>query len=72
MVPPTVPGDSEKTPASNAAKTILFADDDGHVQKFVEARSTIAATISLSRAMEKMRCKRPVNSTEQLICSCRT
>ena len=35
MVPPTVPGDSEKVPASNSANTILFADDDGLVQTFV-------------------------------------
>jgi len=35
MVPPTVPGNAEK--ASNSAKTILFADDDGHLQKFVAA-----------------------------------
>jgi DNA-binding response OmpR family regulator len=35
MIPPTVPGNSEKTPASNAEKTILFADDDGSVQTFV-------------------------------------
>src|SRR5581483_11146003 len=37
MVPPTVPGDSEKVPASNSEKTILFADDDGQVQSFVAA-----------------------------------
>ena len=32
-----LPGDSEKVPASNAEKTILFADDDGQLQKFVAA-----------------------------------
>src|ERR1041384_7873572 len=37
MVPPTVPGNSEKVPASNAEKTILFADDNGQVQRFVAA-----------------------------------
>lgn len=37
MVPPTVPGDSEKTPRSNSDKTILFADDDGQLQEFVAA-----------------------------------
>ncbi len=37
MVPPKVPGNSEKIPAANAEKTILFADDDGSVQKFVSA-----------------------------------
>ena len=37
MVPPTVPGNSDKIPAANADKTILFADDDGSVQKFVAA-----------------------------------
>lgn len=37
MVPPTVPGNSEKVPASNSEKTILFADDDGQMQKFVAA-----------------------------------
>ena len=35
VAPPTVPGNSEKTPASNSEKTILFADDDGRLQKFV-------------------------------------
>lgn len=35
MVPPTVPGNSDKVPASNSNKTILFADDDGQLQKFV-------------------------------------
>jgi hypothetical protein len=29
--PPVVPGDSEKIPASNSEKTILFADDDGQL-----------------------------------------
>lgn len=37
MVPPTVPVDPEPPPADNAGKTILFADDDGQVQKFVAA-----------------------------------
>jgi len=37
MIPPAVPGDAEKVPASNSAKTILFADDDGQLQKFVAA-----------------------------------
>ena len=37
MVPPTVPGNSEETPANNSEKTILFADDDGQLQKFVTA-----------------------------------
>ena len=32
-----VPGDSEKVPASNSEKTILFADDDSQLQKFVAA-----------------------------------
>jgi|SRR5579883_2202388 len=31
----TLPGDAEKVPASNSEKTILFADDDGQLQKFV-------------------------------------
>jgi DNA-binding response OmpR family regulator len=35
MVPPVVPGNSEKVPASNSEITILFADDDGQLQKFV-------------------------------------
>jgi two-component system, cell cycle sensor histidine kinase and response regulator CckA len=35
VVPPIVPGNSDKAPASNSEKTILFADDDGHLQKFV-------------------------------------
>ena len=35
MVPLKVPGTSEKAPASNSDKTILFADDDGRLQKFV-------------------------------------
>ena len=33
MVPPTVPGNSEKVPASNSETTILFADDNGPIQK---------------------------------------
>src|SRR5579871_642577 len=33
----TLPGESEKVPASNSEKTILFADDDGQLQKFVAA-----------------------------------
>ena len=35
MVPPTVPGNSEKVPASNSERTILFADDDGSYQELV-------------------------------------
>jgi two-component system cell cycle sensor histidine kinase/response regulator CckA len=37
MVPATIPGDTEKNPASNSEKTILFADDDGQLQNFVAA-----------------------------------
>ena len=37
MVPPTIPGNTETVPASNSEKTILFADDDGQLQKFVAA-----------------------------------
>jgi DNA-binding response OmpR family regulator len=37
MLPPTVRGHSDKTPASKSGKTILFADDDGQLQKFVAA-----------------------------------
>jgi DNA-binding response OmpR family regulator len=37
MVPPTVPGNSAKVPASNSLQTILFADDDGQLQKMVAA-----------------------------------
>src|ERR1700740_3377163 len=37
MLPPTLPGNSEKGPASNSEKTILFADDDGQLQKFIAA-----------------------------------
>jgi len=35
MAPPTVPGGLEKVTASNSQRTILFADDDGAIQKFV-------------------------------------
>jgi CheY-like chemotaxis protein len=35
--PPVVPGDAETIHASNSAKTILFADDDSSVQRFVAA-----------------------------------
>ena len=35
MVPPAIPGGTEKIPPANSEKTILFADDDGQVQKFV-------------------------------------
>src|SRR4051794_35010339 len=35
MVPPKIPGDSEKVPVSNSERTILFADDDGQVQTLV-------------------------------------
>src|SRR5580700_8785597 len=35
MVPLTVPNDAEKAPACNSAITVLFADDDGQLQKFV-------------------------------------
>ena len=35
MVRPKIPGDSEKVPASNSEKTILFADDEGQVQQLV-------------------------------------
>lgn len=34
-LPPVLPGNSEKTPARNTEKTILLADDDGTVKKFV-------------------------------------
>ncbi len=37
MVPPTVPGNAEKAPPSNSDTTILFADDDGQIQRFVAA-----------------------------------
>jgi two-component system cell cycle sensor histidine kinase/response regulator CckA len=37
MVPLTIPGDTEKVPVGNSDKTILFADDDGQLQKFVAA-----------------------------------
>ena len=33
----TLPGDSDKVLESNSEKTILFADDDGQLQKFVAA-----------------------------------
>jgi two-component system cell cycle sensor histidine kinase/response regulator CckA len=33
--PSTAPDDSKKAPLLNSEKTILFADDDGQVQKFV-------------------------------------
>ena len=33
----TLPADSDKVLASNSEKTILFADDDGQLQKFVAA-----------------------------------
>jgi len=35
MIPPTVPGNTEKIPLSNSEKTILFAEDDAQLQKFV-------------------------------------
>ena len=35
MVPPKIPGDSGQVPSSNSDKTILFADDDGQLQKLV-------------------------------------
>jgi CheY-like chemotaxis protein len=35
MIPLTVPGTSEKVPASNSDNTILFADDDGSYQELV-------------------------------------
>jgi two-component system, cell cycle sensor histidine kinase and response regulator CckA len=35
MLPLTIPGDSVKVPLSNSDKTILFAEDDGQLQKFV-------------------------------------
>lgn len=35
MVPPTVPENSEKVPACNSNRTILFADDDGSYQELV-------------------------------------
>ena len=37
MTPLTVPGNPEAPPDGNADKTILFADDDGQIQKFVAA-----------------------------------
>jgi len=37
MVLLEVPGSSVKVPNSNSEKTILFADDDGQLQKFVAA-----------------------------------
>src|SRR5436305_2944084 len=35
MLPPTIPGEFQKVPLSNSDKTILFAEDDGQLQKFV-------------------------------------
>jgi DNA-binding response OmpR family regulator len=35
MIPLTVPGNSEKVPPDNSEKTILFAEDDEQLQKFV-------------------------------------
>jgi len=43
MVPPTIPGNTEKTPAGNSEKTILFADNDGQRQKFVAALLVVPA-----------------------------
>ena len=37
MTPPTIPINLEKIPHSNSDITILFADDDGALQKFVLA-----------------------------------
>lgn len=37
MIPTAVPGLTEKAPASNSERTILFADDDGQFQEFVAA-----------------------------------
>lgn len=34
MIPPTVPGDLERVPG-NSANTILFAEDDGQLQKLI-------------------------------------
>jgi phage baseplate assembly protein gpV len=36
-VRPTVPAETDKAPSSNADKTILFADDDGQLQKLLAA-----------------------------------
>jgi two-component system cell cycle sensor histidine kinase/response regulator CckA len=37
MIPPMVPGNSEKSPTSNSKTTILFADGNGPVQVVVAA-----------------------------------
>jgi two-component system cell cycle sensor histidine kinase/response regulator CckA len=37
MVPPEIPAATEKVPSGNSEQTILFADDDGQLQKFVAA-----------------------------------
>jgi two-component system cell cycle sensor histidine kinase/response regulator CckA len=37
MILPTVPGKAEKAPANSSAKTILFTDDHGQLQKLVPA-----------------------------------
>lgn len=71
MVPPTVPGDSEKVPASNSAKTILFADDDGLVQNFVADllhRCGYKVIVASDRkdALQKAR------DFDGVICFCRT
>lgn len=36
MIPPTIPGNSDKMPSSNSAKTILFAEDNEQLKSFVE------------------------------------
>jgi len=40
MVPAALPATTEKTPAGNSDKTILFADDDGPLRKFISALLT--------------------------------
>ena len=68
MVRPKIPGDSEKVPASNSEKTILFVHDEGQVQQLVVTLSTIVAIRSSLPPQEKKRSKKPASSKERFTC----
>ena len=49
VLPPTIPGDFDRTPPSNAKITILFADDDSSLQRFVsKLLGTLGYTVILA------------------------
>ena len=71
MIPPQIPGNLEKAPASNSQKTILFADDDGQLQVFIGEllQSLGYAVIVATNGLEALQKARDFNGVIDLLLS---